>query len=424
MIYFLKKIKDLIKYIFQRIFPYGSKPVNPKKYKKCIYKVSDRDLNFHFSDTVVIEFSYMGKKYFFRECETHGSRKNYLKNLICLYFDVFQKSSEYSKSDKEKLLSDLSKTSNISKFFGFDYNDDALLCVKFCNGTIDSEKIGICNNNDIEYTNRIRAFVKYASIKVKAYLKNDSLVFSRKTQNSDACKLFAYLELSDVLDIQDYVPKTQYGFLEINDKFKLFGTITEDAGGVIPHEISKNERIKKITPIFQKNLLNLSVLDYICHILDHTMYNYNITVDKYGNFESIKAFDNTEPSAFSIQNDMVFKGLHGESPYIIESGTINRPHLDIALADKIYKINKYDLQKKLKSFLSKQQIKCVLKRIEFVKNAIPQTLLQKPNFLLKNSEWNQKTIEDELSGIYGKTYLVKLTEPSWRERINAEKKTS
>ena len=82
------------------------------------------------------------------------------------------------------------------------------------------------------------------------------------------------------------------------DRRSRIGYIMEDAGGVNALELTPEERLKRITPKLQKELINLNVLDYLCGMVDHSPGNYNVLLDEKGMFSGVRCFDNNRSVSY------------------------------------------------------------------------------------------------------------------------------
>ena len=62
----------------------------------------------------------------------------------------------------------------------------------------------------------------------------------------------------------------------------------------------------------------------------------------------------------------------------------------------------------MNSYLNTLQIFICWKRIKQLQKAFKNTIKIRPSFLLENQDWSNSTIEEELNGEYGETYLKAL----------------
>lgn len=349
-----------------------------------------------------------GGVYFFRECEENLPVKKYISEFTDFYFSCFYKDKLLAEEYKQKVFKSLENKNNLVKLIEM---AKKYSCKMFYQQGLLNDKnpkiIGIEGFDSPEDINRIRQFLQFALIKLSVYSRNP--FFSKnRVRASSSSKIIAYKTIADTIHCGDYSADSEYCFLKINGDKKVFGTLMSEVGGVFGYDYPKEELKEKLTPQFQKNLLNLNVLDYLCCMRDHTMYNYKIQVDDDGRFISACCFDNNEEGAFSGERSLSFAGFHGESRLIDENGYFNRPYIDYEIVKSIFKLDKKILYKSLGFVLSKIQIKRICERVEFLKSAIKKKADKEKKFILRENEWNQSTIEEELSGKYGKTYLIGL----------------
>lgn len=409
----IRKIKTLFFAMCDELF--GSRPkciYATRHCKTCIPIAKNQILKCYIGETVVLELNIEDKKYYFRECEVHTSFQKYIRNFTDLYFCVFCAESDYSEIDRAKVYKCLSNENTFRQFLRIGSGDlitSSASYRRFRWGTIDVDSFGIDTEEDECCIKRMSDFLRFARVKILAYYSHRFYFFKNKFQTANSCKELAYESMADLLGIRDYVAHAHYCFLKINEKYILFGTLMENADGFDASKLSQENRIEGTTPTFQKVLLNLSLLDYLCSMRDHTMYNFNVTTDSMGRFLGVKCFDNNEAGAFCSSEELFCEGAHGESSYIDEKGSINRPYIDFKMAQRILQLKKKDLYKALRAHLRIKLVLGTWRRVVALQNAISKEMHQSNKFALVDDDWNEDTIQEELSGKYGKTYLVAMT---------------
>ena len=159
-----------------------------------------------------------------------------------------------------------------------------------------------------------------------------------------------------------------------------------------------------VDPKFQKDLIALQILDTITNEQDHNPGNCFFKVEE-GRLIGVEAFDNE--GGFGTNTNMQ-KGLcwNVTSPVLAKDNKINLPHISRVLAKKILDTKDDDIEESLKDLLSDAQINSCIKRFNYLKNALNNTLLENESFLLADEEWSYDTILEEISGKYGNTYLT------------------
>lgn len=385
------------------------KDLNKSYFNTNIYADSNR-LILHMSTTPVLEIKVGESIYFFRECSRHTSKKKYVKDFIDFYFNHLYDNKELAMVDKEFIYKNLNKRKNFSKFFNMEkkvlefggvppyYNFSDLIS--------DFDEIGIDEEYDDGFAKRLSTFFRYSISKLSDYKLNEFGLFNNKWNSWSSCRNFAYLEILKLFGMEKYSPNIKYCNLYLKGD-RIFGSIMDRAIGIPAYLFSKDEK-KRILPNFQRELLILNAIDYICLIRDHSIYNYNIVIDENGNAMDVIAFDNNEAGSFSADECLYFQGYHGESPLVDKDGHINRPYFDAGFAEKIVNLNKKEVFIHLKKYLTRRQIYRLWQRISFLKTAIKKTVEMRPKFLINEEQWSYETIEEECSGKYGKTYLYSI----------------
>ena len=349
---------------------------------------------------------------YFCECRKHSSEREYVKSLVRNYFSVIRGDDEHAADDMTVVLTALSNPHNLKKFMAMGENRVGAksACAEVIR-TGDASLVGIEGDfTDTAWVRRIRRFIgRYAWCEVFAYRLNR---FNRRNQYQVriASRVLGTYAVAKLLGLHHIVPPVEYVNLIIDDldetkQIPRLGTFMKAADGICAMDIPHMTRRSRITPQFQNALLTLNLLDAICHEGDHSPNNYNVVPDDDGMIVGVSAFDNNGISTFTVKSDVDFESFKGCSPFV-KNGCINRPCLDRALADRVLRITKKQLKENLSDYLNIIQINSTWKRIIKIKKAIRKTLAENPDFLRASRDFTYRTIEEELSGKYGKTYLL------------------
>lgn len=158
-----------------------------------------------------------------------------------------------------------------------------------------------------------------------------------------------------------------------------------------------------LTGAMQRDLISLHVLDALCFQQDHGPNNYNIIQGESAKV-AICAFDNDNPNTFFPIN-RVNMPLAGSAPLVVE-GRFQRPYISKDFAEALLQLDEGLLLAELRPWLNNMQLKALLLRLQQLQSAIKNSEV----LLLSDEEWDETTLQKELAGEYGKTYLVKLAE--------------
>ena len=396
------KINDIITLIKQTL--YKPKAVNENKYKKSIISVSRDDIEFNIATSVVIKVQYLDKIYYFRACSEHKKIQKYVFAFIEEYYSLIMR-GKY-KTDNNRVLESLQIEDNFKKFIGMGTRYPTTSAYhRFFVDNEDPIIIGINGHNDKQFIMRLKPFVRYASNMLREYNCNHSIAFNNKRHFFHANRNFAFKALSDLLNCSSFSPNVFYGYLDIKGHCKKFGFFMDDAEGISVLSLSFDERKNRMSPIIQKNLINLNIVDYLCCIEDHTPRNYSVILDKDKKFINVRCFDNDDNSSFGVNERLFVKSYSGVR-LVSEDGIIERDHIDREFADYLSRLKKIDLNLALKNHLRKKQIDRIWQRVIYLNTAIRQTKKTKRRFLISDDQWNEKTVIEELSRKNGKTYLT------------------
>lgn len=274
--------------------------------------------------------------------------------------------------------------------------------------TGDAKLLGICiNEDDIVQKRKIKHFVeRFVWPELTAYYTNKYLR-NNEYQTRTTSKVLATRAIACLLGIEDMIPYCEYITIKILGKKNkmLFGNFMEEAKGICGMDISIEDRKKMLTPEFQRRMMYMNILDVICHEQDHSPNNYNVIIEE-GKLVSLSIFDNNGVGTFSLNGNIDYETYKKCSSYLKEDGTINRPYIDKYIMERIERITKKDIKIALKPHLGMVAINCTWKRIVKLKKAIKATSQKRPGFIIDSQDFSNETLNEELSGKYGKTYLV------------------
>ena len=174
-----------------------------------------------------------------------------------------------------------------------------------------------------------------------------------------------------------------------------------DCAKGIPFGKIKKLGYKNITPSFQKDISNLMILDALCAQRDRSVGNFFTVISEKKSLVSVSGYDNE--LAFNDYTDLKSK-LYCLPALISSDDMLVLPHMDKMLANKILNISDKDVCYCLKDLLNEDNINATLDRLHQIQNAIVKSVSKNPHFLIEPSEWDRKTIDEELSSNYN-TYL-------------------
>lgn len=203
--------------------------------------------------------------------------------------------------------------------------------------------------------------------------------------------------VAKLLQAEDLVTRSNWCRLDIEGDVR-YGVLSKAAEGKRAADMTC-----PLTGALQRDLISLHVLDALCFQQDHGPNNYNI-IQSDGAKSSVCAFDNDNPNTFFPIN-RVDMPLAGCAP-LVSDGRFNRPYISKTLAENLLHLDQGKLIEALSPWLNNMQIKALLLRLQQLQNAVEHS----DAAMLNDDDWNEETVQAELTGTYGKTYLVKLSE--------------
>lgn len=343
---------------------------------------------------------------YFCECRRHTAQTEYVRMAADDYFSKICSNDETTKHDREKVLTALSDPRNAQKFLQMGENriGSQSPCARFISSG-DLTEIGLAPCADDAYLARMKHFVgRYAWCAVLAY-RNNRFLKENAYQVDVASKVIATSAVANLLGLSALIPPVEYVQLKIDNAPSRLGTFMKSADGICGMDVPYQTRRSILTPEFQKAMNALHLLDIICHEGDHSPNNYNIVLDDHGMAVGLSVFDNNGVSTFSINPDISFTSYKACSAFVTPNGEIARPYMSRELAQRVLAIRRKSLNAALHGILNPLQISCTYRRLKKLQKAISITAHTREGFLLDDHEWSEQTIEEELSGKYGKTYL-------------------
>lgn len=336
---------------------------------------------------------------YFRECKRHVEIHQFVANEIEYYYTVMHPDLSEDRCHIEASLADRKR---FAKFVNMGItNDVSSGAYHFCMG-YGGEHIGL----DVmppAMEERVKDFVQCIWGELFAYRLNGG-VRTGYYQTYNAVRSIATYRLAKLLGVEELIPQTEYAEVSVDGEDYLFGTIMKEAPGFSVEEMDEDDCRGFCSPELQRLLNNLNLLDVICHEKDHRPGNYHVTVFD-GKVNHVMAFDNDSPNSFGM-GGISFETYLGCSPWTLK-GQLNRPFVDAKLAERILETTDKDLTNALSDLLNQFQLAMLKNRFHKVKKILAKT---PKNRWLVCDAWSEDTMEKELSGAYGTTYMAKFIE--------------
>ena len=235
--------------------------------------------------------------------------------------------------------------------------------------------------------------------------KLNSDIRKREFQTYNASRSIAFYEVAKLLGLERLIPVTRYCEINGYGDTRRLGALMDEASGIHFDKIALMDRRRMIHPSLQRDLSDLHILDILCYEKDHRPDNYNVILNEENKAISISAFDNDSPMSFFLSSNIHFHSYEGCSPLVDSRGLFNRPFIDVGVYEKLLGLKKNELFDSLSPYLTKRQIAFVWKRARKLTNSIRKATSKGNCRFLKNDEWSEATVEKELGGDFGFTYL-------------------
>ncbi len=413
----LERFKKIINSEKRRFFLLAYKRINISSFTLKTIEVHRCNVSyFPLSFNTILIVKEKGQIFYFRECRKHTDFKTFIDELFDEFYVIANKGysndnflqavpfrtsytnkeissfkKELEKCKKERFYKRILDIDYYLKKEGFalwqnkiDLSNDTL-------DRLDLYKVSLINKALFAY---FLSFINSAIISYKFH----SFVGHEEYETFNASRSIASYIVAKALGLERLITPSYLVKLSIDGQVKI-GVLCNKADGVRALDAEF-----EITPSLQKELNNLQLLDVICSQYDHFSNNYNIT-NGGTDYAGVCAFDNDMNKTFLPFPVISFKPYYNGSPYI-KHGYINRPYMDKNTVESVFNININHLKKELVPYLTKLQLWSLEWRIRMIRKAISNSIKKNSLCLLGDSDWSTNTIEEELSGKYGQSYLV------------------
>lgn len=248
----------------------------------------------------------------------------------------------------------------------------------------------------------------------KINIKNDCGYFKKcdddekeKEFLADINRKLAYEALAIEFGLEEYIPHSELCVLETETE-KCIGCFQDPSKGIDIWCLPSENRIKMITPSFHMALTKMRLFDVICHEADHSLNNYYPVSDQAGYFVSVSMFDNGGAGTFGKSPSISYSTFCGCAPLFSEDGHFTFPYQDEGLIGAINSINAFRLLRILSPYLGFLSVYCTWLRIKKIRRIVKKDRASGLLKELASNQWSNRTIQEELSGKYGKTYLYSM----------------
>lgn len=336
---------------------------------------------------------------YFRECKQHTRIEDYVRNQIDVYYAYY---APEQCEDKKVVLKSLSSKKNFRKFVNMGMTNDPFSgAYRFCMGQ-GGVHIGL-EPETPEQEDRLKQLVQFMWGDLYGYMLNSGVKIGNY-QIYNAVRSIATYRMAKLLNLERLIPHTEFAILYIDGMPSLFGTVMTQAHGVCVEHSSPTERENMVSPVLQRDLMALNCLDALCLEKDHRLGNYNVILDC-GKACGISAFDNDSPKSFSI-GGISFTTYKDCAP-LVKNGKLNRPFVDTSFEISLNHICAKQIFAEMKDYLNIWQLVALWLRIKKLKKVLRRI---SPERKLNECDWSYEMIGIELSGDYGKTYLMHFVE--------------
>ncbi len=394
-----------------------SKRINEDKLDVAEISLKQNEVSyFSLSTNTVISFNHGGNTFYFRECPRvyafrdyyieainaffqglghQGISKEHFKQEIPIRLEFSEtetarfKSYIGAKTESKGFIKALSQADKVAAGLGFSIWEkqayDQSFFESFGIGDLERELYDIA----VYFLWNMRAVASnYRTLKI---------VHSKRYSYFAAVRSVASKITAEEIGLGDMISDVRFCRISLDNGKVLFGVLSTAAPGNRMADIKPQAHCS-----LQKALTDLNFLDVLCYQPDHGRNNYNVQ-NKNGLY-SVCAFDNDNPRSFFLM-PQINASLSGCDAFVGNNGLILRPHLSQSTADSLIGADIAQLKQRLKPYLNVLQIQALCIRIKKMKKAIQKTQSENSRFLISDGDWDDSTVQEELSGKYGTSYF-------------------
>lgn len=293
------------------------------------------------------------------------------------------------------------------KFFDMGYFDNPYSRARHFYETKDTTIVGIITPHYlVKGTEEWKVFIRNIHDLLR-YVRNVMVRYRRNQgggqwEFSGVNRQMATEAIAKMIGLDYMIPHSEWAVVSYQDQV-LYGLLMSVAEGENSEGISGENSRAIASPMMQRDLTSLNMLDAITFERDHRPGNYNIVIGDDGRVSRIAVFDNDAEMTFA-PFPVYYQSVHGSSCFLCRSGEVNRPYLDKRIAMKVLDLDVSEFRKALQPYLNHIQLFACCNRLRKVQEGIRKTKDNKV-FLLEDAGWSYSTISTEVSGKYGMTYL-------------------
>lgn len=356
--------------------------------------LSKKDVDYNFRNTNNLLFiSHLDKKYVFRATKRHLPIKDYLRNA----FSEFLFLTDY-RFESFQIESIIGSPRDLLRFWFMGTKDAPRSRISRFFSEHNPQLVGIQSVSEADWEG-VELFLNY--IWSEIYSHRMTSIFD-KWQSCSAAKILAQKACAEVLGVGNLICGCRFVRLKI-DETEFLGTIQPFVPGIKTNRTLESKLQTIMSPVLQKELTTLNILDYINYEKDHRPGNYMVVLDDNGKGASLVAYDNDSPMCFFPNPLSAFHSYKNSSSLIVK-GHYNRPFIDALLKERLMSITCKEVHSALKNYLNKIQLWALWRRIVNIRRALKHTN-ESMLTTLSDGEWNSILLDKERSGKYGRTYL-------------------
>lgn len=348
-----------------------------------------------YADTpnTIIRFTSGQGEGYFRECRKHALPKQFLKELFgdyCQYVFVNENSKECF-----KILNDfLDNTRGWKLFYKMGEGTARFSRITRFRKTEDYHVIGFRDGLPSWFYGQLLQLVQFAwgPIMEHRYCRG---LDKGSYQTFNSSKSIISKLIADYFAVGDLVPSTYYARLVFDGKQRV-GVVVESAAGIDPNLLEKKLTIQEVSPVLQKSLLSLWVIDMVCYQKDHRPGNYFIGKCEDSSYSRISAFDNDCPMTLFPSSSISFTTYVGIKPLFNKNEVSRVRFFSRRLYEAFAEVNIQELKQRLTGLCSEMEITKLCERVSAIKCKLERNVAAKQLVLISDDEWSADTMQDEL----------------------------
>ena len=341
----------------------------------------------------IIQFDSKDQTGYFRECRRHLKPRSFLRELFydyCKYVYV----NSHSRACLTILEAFIETPSKWKLFYKMGEGTARFSRITKFRNTGDYHLIGFEDGLPEWFYNQLLKLVQFAWGPIMEH-RYCWCLHEGCPQTFNSSKSYVSKLIADFFGESCLIPQTYYAKLLFDGKIRV-GVVVEPAYGEDPSILTHKLSIEEVSPILQKNLISLWIIDQICYQKDHRPGNYFIGKNQDSHYSFVSAFDNDCPTTLFPTKSISFSTYIGVPPMFERNGDIRIPYISRRLYEAFKEMDNRNLRERILNYCSRLEASMLMHRTRKIRCNLLRNVSLGHLSILIDEDWSTKTMRDEM----------------------------